>query len=59
MFYFFSLSSKEQETIGILCKRLLDYGRIQHVEKQGYKASLVKYTSREITPENIALVVTK
>lgn len=58
-FFLFRLSSKEQENIGILCKRLLDYGRIQYVEKQGYKASLVKYTSRDITPENIALIVTK
>ena len=54
---FFRLTSDEQENIGIMCKRLIDYGRVQYIEKQGLKASLVKYTSRDITPENIALVV--
>lgn len=42
----------------MLSKRILDYGRIQYIEKQaGLEACLVKYTSRDVTPENIALVV--
>lgn len=52
------LSIAEQEKIGMLSKRILDYGRIQYIEKQaGLEACLVKYTSRDVTPENIALVV--
>ncbi|XP_066932241.1 tRNA:m(4)X modification enzyme TRM13 homolog [Clytia hemisphaerica] len=52
-------SIAEQEEIGHMCKLLIDYGRIQYIESRGFKPHLVKYISRDVTPENIALLVNK
>nr|XP_047139772.1 tRNA:m(4)X modification enzyme TRM13 homolog isoform X2 [Hydra vulgaris] len=53
------LTSEEQEEIGRVCKRMIDFGRIEYVNFHGYNAELVHYISNSITPENIALKITK
>uniref|UniRef100_T2M4R7 tRNA:m(4)X modification enzyme TRM13 n=1 Tax=Hydra vulgaris TaxID=6087 RepID=T2M4R7_HYDVU len=47
------LTSEEQEEIGRVCKRMIDFGRIEYVNFHGYNAELVHYISNSITPENI------
>ncbi|XP_065672484.1 tRNA:m(4)X modification enzyme TRM13 homolog isoform X2 [Hydra vulgaris] len=53
------LTSEEQEEIGRICKRMIDFGRIEYVNFHGYNAQLVYYINNSITPENIALKITK
>lgn len=52
------LSTEQQIEIGRKCKRLIDQGRIEYINCHGYKGKLVKYIDSNITPENIALVIT-
>jgi len=53
------LSSDEQSEIGRMCKRLIDIGRLSYVKRVGYSCKLVKYINEDVTPENIALCVTR
>lgn len=46
----------ERKRIGEQCKRLIDYARIQFLERNGYKCAFKRYVSDSITPENICLV---
>lgn len=50
------LSYSRRKEIGDKCKRLLDFARICYLEKNGYKCSLKRYVSSDITLENICLV---
>ena len=51
--------SEERVAIGRQCKRLIDYGRLQVLQKDGYDVRLAQYTSREVTPENIVLIASR
>lgn len=46
----------ERKEIGQKCKRLIDFARICYMEQHGFKCSLKRYVSSDITLENICLV---
>ncbi|KAH8383828.1 hypothetical protein KR009_010721, partial [Drosophila setifemur] len=50
------LSREEREQIGLQCKRLLDFGRLQHLRSRGYEADLKFYVPRDVTLENVVLL---
>jgi tRNA:m4X modification enzyme len=54
---FDQFSHEEKEEIGLQCKRLIDIGRMKYLEASGYEVLLKKYVSKELTLENIAMVV--
>ncbi|KAG8555946.1 hypothetical protein GDO81_017874 [Engystomops pustulosus] len=49
------LSVEERENLGRLCKLLIDRGRVEYLERMGYKASLEYYTEPQISLENVIL----
>lgn len=49
------LSAEERKEIGCLCKRLIDHGRIEYLQQQGYKAALQYYTESAVSLENVLL----
>lgn len=51
-------SIEEQEEIGLKCKRILDWGRIEYLKSNRFDAHLKVYASKSITLENIVLVAT-
>lgn len=46
----------QRKAIGQKCKRLIDYARICYMQRNGFKCSLKRYVSSDITLENICLV---
>ncbi|KAK1165367.1 hypothetical protein AOXY_G13878 [Acipenser oxyrinchus oxyrinchus] len=46
---------EERETVGRLCKLLIDQGRIYYLQQKGYAATLQYYTSPSISLENVLL----
>ncbi|XP_038000785.1 tRNA:m(4)X modification enzyme TRM13 homolog isoform X2 [Motacilla alba alba] len=49
------MSVEERKEIGCLCKRLIDHGRIEYLQQQGYKAALQYYTEPAVSLENVLL----
>ncbi|XP_030808844.1 tRNA:m(4)X modification enzyme TRM13 homolog [Camarhynchus parvulus] len=49
------LSVEERKELGCLCKRLIDHGRIEYLQQQGYKAALQYYTESAVSLENVLL----
>ncbi|XP_071421845.1 tRNA:m(4)X modification enzyme TRM13 homolog [Pithys albifrons albifrons] len=49
------LTAEERKEIGGLCKRLIDHGRIEYLQQQGYKAALQYYTESAVSLENVLL----
>ncbi|NXM31482.1 TRM13 enzyme, partial [Oxyruncus cristatus] len=49
------LTVEERKEIGCLCKRLIDHGRIEYLQQQGYKAALQYYTESAVSLENVLL----
>ncbi len=49
-------SVEQQEQIGLKAKRILDWGRIDYLNHNGFNAHLKVYASKNITLENIALI---
>lgn len=49
------LSVEERKEIGCLCKRLIDHGRIEYLQQQGYQAALQYYTESAVSLENVLL----
>lgn len=47
----------EKEEIGVLCKRLIDAGRVDYLSKIGFDARLIEYANKSVTLENIALLL--
>jgi tRNA:m4X modification enzyme len=47
-----------REHIGLLCKQLIDSGRVWYLRKHGMKANLVHYVDRSVSLENVLLVAT-
>jgi len=54
--YFSSIPLERRVETGRRCKQLLDAGRLEWLRRRGYKASGVRYVTREVTPENYLLV---
>lgn len=53
------LSLSERELIGDMCKRILDYGRLQYLREHGFEAELKYYVARDVTLENVCLIARK
>uniref|UniRef100_A0A0K8UED4 tRNA:m(4)X modification enzyme TRM13 n=1 Tax=Bactrocera latifrons TaxID=174628 RepID=A0A0K8UED4_BACLA len=53
------LCLSERERIGDMCKRILDYGRLQYLREHGYEAELKYYVTRDVTLENVCLLARK
>uniref|UniRef100_A0A803J464 tRNA:m(4)X modification enzyme TRM13 n=1 Tax=Xenopus tropicalis TaxID=8364 RepID=A0A803J464_XENTR len=49
------LTVKERESLGRLCKLLIDYGRVDFLQRMGYIAALQYYTEPEVSLENVLL----
>ncbi|XP_072723846.1 tRNA:m(4)X modification enzyme TRM13 homolog isoform X1 [Ciconia boyciana] len=49
------LTVEERKEIGWLCKLLIDHGRIEYLQQQGYKAALQYYTEFAVSLENVLL----
>ncbi|XP_066181366.1 tRNA:m(4)X modification enzyme TRM13 homolog isoform X1 [Sylvia atricapilla] len=49
------LSAEERKEMGWLCKRLIDHGRIEYLQRQGYQAALQCYTESAVSLENVLL----
>ncbi|XP_034562821.1 tRNA:m(4)X modification enzyme TRM13 homolog [Notolabrus celidotus] len=49
------LSSSEREQIGLLCKRLIDCGRLHFLKARGFEGKLSQYVDTPVTLENILL----
>lgn len=50
------LKAHYREEVGRKAKQLLDYGRVKHLNTQGFQSRLIQYVDTEETPENVALV---
>lgn len=50
---------KQRETIGLKCKRVLDYSRLEFLKSHHYLASLKYYVSSDITLENVCLFASR
>nr|XP_014085816.2 tRNA:m(4)X modification enzyme TRM13 homolog [Bactrocera oleae] len=53
------LSLSERERIGDMCKRIIDYGRLQYLTEHGFEAELKYYVARDVTLENVCLLARK
>ncbi|XP_006643152.2 tRNA:m(4)X modification enzyme TRM13 homolog [Lepisosteus oculatus] len=49
------LPAEDRESIGRLCKLLIDEGRVDYLRRKGYAAELQYYTSPDISLENVLL----
>lgn len=49
------LSVEERKELGCLCKRLIDHGRVEYLQQQGYRAALQYYTEPAVSLENVLL----
>ncbi|KAJ6638621.1 tRNA:m(4)X modification enzyme TRM13 like [Pseudolycoriella hygida] len=47
---------EEREKIGMKCKRILDYARIQFLHENGFTTSLKYYVTSDVTLENVCLI---
>ncbi|XP_075148649.1 tRNA:m(4)X modification enzyme TRM13 homolog [Haematobia irritans] len=53
------LSLAEREEIGFMCKRIIDYGRVEYLRQHSYAANLYYYVPKEVTLENVVLLARK
>lgn len=53
------LSHKTREDIGIMCKRLIDVGRLEYLRQHNYKSNLCYYVPVTDTLENVLLTAVK
>ena len=54
-----SLTPEQREEAGYQCKKLIDMGRLKFIERHGFHVRLVKYTTSELSLENVALLATR
>ncbi|XP_045474173.1 tRNA:m(4)X modification enzyme TRM13 homolog [Harmonia axyridis] len=52
------LSVQEKEQIGLKCKNLMNWGRLQFIKDIGFNCALHYYVKCEVTPENVCIVAT-
>uniref|UniRef100_A0A1I8NQ20 tRNA:m(4)X modification enzyme TRM13 n=1 Tax=Stomoxys calcitrans TaxID=35570 RepID=A0A1I8NQ20_STOCA len=53
------LTMAERETIGFMCKRILDHGRLEYLREHSYEANLYYYVPKDVTLENVVLLARK
>ena len=51
-----SLTPEDREEIGVMCKRLIDEGRLRYLRDQGFNSHLVIYIDKAQSLENVALL---
>ncbi|XP_036309201.1 tRNA:m(4)X modification enzyme TRM13 homolog isoform X2 [Pipistrellus kuhlii] len=49
------LPGAEKERLGRLCKLLIDQGRLQYLQRRGFRAALQRYTDPAVSLENVLL----
>lgn len=49
------LPMEEKERLGRLCKLLIDQGRLQYLQRRGFRAALQRYTDPGVSLENVLL----
>ncbi len=54
----FGMTGRERAVVGMHCKRLIDLGRVEYLNNNGYNAKLVYYCDAKVTPENVMLIAT-
>ena len=42
-----------------MCKRLIDQGRLEFIANKGYHGDLVRYVDKDVTLENVAVVISE
>eukprot|EP00488_Nonionellina_sp_1-RS-2012_P004419 TRINITY_DN9948_c0_g1_i1.p1 TRINITY_DN9948_c0_g1~~TRINITY_DN9948_c0_g1_i1.p1 ORF type:complete len:109 (-),score=36.14 TRINITY_DN9948_c0_g1_i1:30-356(-) len=53
-------SEVEHVDVGVMCRRLIDEGRVQFLKQNGFKnVQLIKYVERDITKENILMLASR
>jgi tRNA:m4X modification enzyme len=50
-----SLGVEERESMGRICKRIIDQGRLEYLSSHGFDTELVYYVDSEVSLENTAL----
>uniref|UniRef100_U5EU63 tRNA:m(4)X modification enzyme TRM13 n=1 Tax=Corethrella appendiculata TaxID=1370023 RepID=U5EU63_9DIPT len=50
------IPKERRMSIGIKCKRIIDYARLQYLKENGFQVSLKYYVKSDITLENVCLV---
>lgn len=55
--HFTGLPVVQREQLGEMARRIIDEGRAQLLRDRGYAVSLVRYVGREVSLENVAMVV--
>lgn len=48
---------ERREEIGIMCKRLLDYARLEFMRGKGFDGDLKFYVNNDVTLENVAMIL--
>ncbi|KAF6172221.1 hypothetical protein GIB67_024843 [Kingdonia uniflora] len=51
-----SLTAVERAVLGLMCKDIIDMGRLLWIKEHEFEAKLVKYVPPSISPENRLLV---
>lgn len=51
------MTAERREEIGIMCKRLLDYARLEFMREQGFDGELKFYVGNDVTLENVAMIL--
>lgn len=52
-------NAETKRQIGLKCKRLIDFARMQFLEENGYQCYLKSYVDEQVTLENVCLVALK
>ena len=53
------LNVPERRQLGLKCKRIIDFGRLDFLKQHGFDANLLYYTTEETTPENVMLIASR
>lgn len=51
------MTAERRMEVGIMCKRLLDYARLEFMRGKGFAGDLKFYVGRDVTLENVALIL--
>lgn len=51
-----NMKAVDRAVLGLICKEIIDIGRLMWVKEHGLEAQLVKYVPSNISPENHLLV---
>ncbi len=52
------LTIHEREIVGDMCRRIIDYTRVESIKSNGWDAKLVKYVKSDVSKENVCMLVT-